>query len=325
MIEVITPGIQTTIQDRGRKKYRTIGVGFSGAMDAFSFAIANHLVMNDEDAAVLEITYGNASFRFHSDTYVALTGADASATLDSKSIPCWWCFPVKAGQVLRFKISSEGLRTYLAVAGGFNVPEVMGSKSTDLKTQIGGLSGRSLRKGDEFPIPIYKGPQYPSFGLSKSIQPMHKPVDGECVVRFIIGAEWTCLTDDSQQIVLSSPWQVSNETNRLGARLEGVPLSLKAPLELMSHGIVPGCIQLPPSGQPVIQLQDANTCGGYPKIGVVIASDMRLLAQIKPGNTVRFEMCSVENALEIAKQESKKLSKIFHNIDMMRNTFSHKK
>lgn len=325
MIEVITPGIQTTIQDRGRKKYRTIGVGFSGAMDTFSFAIANYLVMNDEDAAVLEITYGNASFRFHSDTYFALTGADASATLDSKSIHCWWCFPVKAGQVLRLKMSSEGLRTYLAVAGGFNAPEVMGSKSTDLKAQIGGLSGRAIRKGDKLPIPEFKGSKCPSFGLSKSIQPMHKAVDGECVVRFIVGAEWTCLTDDSQQRFLSSPWQVSNETNRLGARLEGVPLSLKAPLELMSHGILPGCIQLPPSGQPVIQLQDANTCGGYPKIGVVIASDMRLLAQIKPGNTVKFEICSVEDALEIAKQESIKLSKIFHNIEMMRNSFSHKK
>ncbi|MEP2617705.1 MAG: biotin-dependent carboxyltransferase family protein, partial [Marinomonas sp.] len=320
MIEVITPGIQTTVQDRGRKKYRTIGVGFSGAMDAFSFAIANYLVMNDEDAAVLEITYGNASFRFQSDTYVALTGADASATLDSKPISCWWCFPVRAGQVLRLKISTEGLRTYLAVAGGFDVPEVMGSRSTDLKTQIGGFLGRSLQKGDILPISDYTGPELPSYGLSTALQPIHKPVNGECVVRFIAGAEWQSLMSDSQQTFLLSPWQVSNETNRLGARLEGTALSLKTPLELMSHGIVPGCIQLPPSGQPVIQLQDANTCGGYPKIGVVIASDLRTLGQIKPGNMVRFKQCSVESALDIAQQETEKLARIFQNIDMMRET-----
>ncbi|MDB4837523.1 biotin-dependent carboxyltransferase family protein [Marinomonas sp.] len=322
MIEVITPGIQTSIQDRGRNKYRTIGVGFSGAMDTFSFAIANHLVLNVENSAVLEITYGNVSLRFRNDTYIALTGADAGATLDSKAVPCWWSIPVKTGQTLRLKISTEGLRTYLAVAGGFDVPSIMASKSTDLKTQIGGLSGRSLRKGDELPISRYTGAQHPSFGLSKSLQPTHKSRNGEWLMRFVVGAEWQHLTDYSQQLFLSFPWQVSNETNRLGSRLEGAPLSLKAPLELMSHGIVPGCIQLPPSGKPVIQLQDANTCGGYPKIGVVIASDMRLLAQMKPGDAVRFKICNVEDALEIAKQERKKLSKILHHIDVMRCAFS---
>lgn len=308
MIEVLNPGPLTSIQDLGRYGARKFGVGQSGAMDDFAFQIANQLIGNPENTVGLELTLGNLTLLFHQDMTVSYTGADCFLTVDGVSIPSWYCFTVKAGQKLKTEFPKCGIRSYLAFQGGIKVPSLMESCSTDLKGCFGGGFGRALQKGDRFEVNSSKQPLQIKrwFGLSRRvIEDDMKARAG--IVRFIPGSAWESLEQSEKSHFLKHHWVVSSQSNRLGYRLEGEPLKINVP-ELRSHGILPGCIQVPPSGEPIIQLNDANTCGGYPTIGTVITTDMHILAQARPRDELTFEVCSIEKAVSERLERAQQLA-----------------
>ncbi|MVW72335.1 biotin-dependent carboxyltransferase family protein [Bordetella sp. 15P40C-2] len=309
MIEVDQPGFQSSVQDLGRYSWRHLGVGQSGAMDPFALSIANILLGNDVNAAALEITMGAASVTFQSDTEIALTGARVDATLDGSRVPNWWALSVRAGQQLRLGATHQGVRSYIAVRGGIAVPSVLDSASTDLKGEFGGLLGRALKKGDVLPLhptpPLSR--RNPGFGLpmrpnvpyayySDGREPEPPGEDSVPVIHVLPAAQWTDLTDVAQQQFLDATWIVSAQSNRVGCRLEGPVLQTRMRREMRSHGIVPGVVQLPPSGQPIVQLCDGNTSGGYPVLGVVIRADLPVFAQLPPNACLRFALCDMEYA-----------------------------
>jgi len=319
VIEVITPGILSSVQDQGRHGYRQIGVGSSGAMDSFALSVANLLVENEELAAGIEVTLGGCILKFNVATTIALTGCNVNASLDGRAIPAWSALSVNAGQTLTTEMSTQGLRCYIAIAGGLNVPLVMGSRSTDLKAGFGGFSGRALAAGDRLKIcatPLLHNLNE-GFGLSRA---MHYTFNNSKVVkvRMLPAAQWENYNTSNQQRFLNSQWQVTQQSNRLGYRLSGIKIVAQNNIELLSHGILPGCVQMPPSGQPVIQLNDANTCGGYPKLGVVIHADLSKLAQVRPGESIHFTLCSAEDARQATRSRLQLLAQIKRQATTMR-------
>ncbi|WP_417280921.1 biotin-dependent carboxyltransferase family protein [Celeribacter sp.] len=310
MIEIIQPGPIATVQDTGRVGHRNIGVGTAGAMDRRALDIGNILTGNTPDAAAIEFTLGGFAVRFLEDQVIALTGADANARLDGKPLPSWWVRHVRAGQELRAGPSTDGMRSYLCVSGGIDVPAVLGSRATDLKGAFGGHEGRMLRAGDR--LTVLDKPQNTlpegGFGLSAARLGFMDPPGELPVIRFVPAAEWADLSPEDQIKVQAQSWKLRPDSNRMGYRFEGQPVVFETHRELLSHGILPGTIQLPPDGLPAIQMNDANTCGGYPKLGVVIDADMPRLAQIRLGTEVRFEAVDRETALAVQKEHTKLLS-----------------
>lgn len=320
-IEILRPGLLSTIQDAGRTGYRAIGVGVSGVMDDMAFRIANLMAGNSEELAVIEVTLGGIELRFTEETTFAITGADAGFTLDGEPLPVWWCATARAGQVLRAASPRTGVRSYIAFAGGIDVPVVLGARATDLKAGFGGYEGRCLAAGDRLAVSgsaTYRKP----FGLSAvrfGLDPASAcDENGATVLRMIPAAEWGDYASDTQALFLSTAWRIDPASNRVGVRLNGPELHPVQARELLSHGILPGTVQLPPSGTPIVQMLDANTMGGYPKPGVVIGPDLRRLAQTRLGGLVRFEAISHEEALAVSKINRSTLERIGALVEMAR-------
>ena len=304
MIEIIHPGILATIQDLGREGFRSLGVGVSGAMDRLALRIGNTLLGNPEDAAGIETTLGGLICRFDADCPFAVTGAVSELYLDEKPVPGGSVVLARAGQVLEIMSPSIGMRSYVSFAGGIDVPAVMGSRSTDLKGGFGGHSGRPLRQGDRLDLLPAAFPRHRvrEFGLSIRDAGMRLAED-VTEVRMIPAAEWEDCSPEAREQFLGTNWIIDQISNRVGYRLIGPSLAHGTPRELLSHGILPGTIQLPPSGQPVVQMSDANTCGGYPKLGVVIQSDLWKLGQAQLGKAVRFHRVTPEEAIQAMHEE----------------------
>lgn len=326
MIRIIQPGPQCTVQDLGRKGLRRIGVGVVGALDSYALRIANLMLSNLENAAGLECTLGGTEIVFEKETAFAFCGADASATLDGLPVPAWWVRVAPAGSTLKLGMPRSGMRSYIAFSGGIDVPDVIGSRSTDLKGGFGGHEGRALRVGDCLALLQNSTPfkvRGAGFGLAA-----HKlgllPVERSAptIVRFIAAAEWADLQVYSRETFTNGEWRIEPDSNRVGYRFSGAKLELTRPLELLSHGILPGTIQLPPSGLPMVQMGDANTCGGYPKLGVVIAADLSKLAQASLGTVVRFEECTVDQAREASAAAEAKLREIARCIDLAQRSIA---
>lgn len=298
MIEIISPGIMATVQDLGRPGWRNLGVGSSGAMDALALRIGNIMVGNAQKLAGIEFTLGGFQLRFQRDTQFALTGADVQATLDGEPVPAWWVRRARAGQVLSTQMAEHGIRSYLTVAGGIDVPKVMGSCATDLKGGFGGLEGRALQPGDLLPVSNAELLHIGAGGFGLDAARLELLPDPEPDIRFIPAREWGSHSSTLQERFLNSAWVLQPDSNRMGYRLSGPTMRREKPLELLSHGILPGTIQLPPDGQPVIQLNDANTCGGYPKLGVVIGPDLSVLAQVRLGASIHFRAVNRDEALK---------------------------
>jgi biotin-dependent carboxylase-like uncharacterized protein len=309
VIGVIQPGILASVQDLGRVGYRSLGVGVSGAMDKLALRIANALVGNAENAAGIETTLGGFLCRFDIDCFFAVTGACSEIYLDEQPVPAWSVVSARAGQILNVASPRIGMRGYIAIAGGIDVPLVMGSRATDLKGNFGGYLGRPLRQGDRLELlsTVRAGNQVHEFGLSTENAGLELD-EGVTPVRMIPAAEWNDYSDETQKVFLSTNWQIDQVSNRVGYRLVGPPLKNGNPTELLSHGILPGTIQLPPSGQPVVQMVDANTCGGYPKLGVVIEADLSKLGQVQLGEAVRFTLVTPNQALCALRAENALLS-----------------
>jgi len=297
MIELLSAAPLVTVQDLGRSGQYRYGVCRSGAMDRLALAAGNLLLGNDEGAAGLEIPLPPVRIAFHTDLNFALTGADCAARLDDRPLPPWWAHCAKAGQILTLSPARSGTRAYLCVAGGLDVQEVLGSRSTQLREAFGGLDGRALDKGDRIAA-IGNDRLLPEAGLGALPPSVALPLaDGPTLdIRVIVAAEHDHFTDASRELFWETEWQISGQSNRAGFRLAGPDMHLAHPLELRSHGIVPGVIQVPAGGQPIIQLADAATMGGYPKIGTVIEADLWRVGQARAGERLRFRRVSFGEA-----------------------------
>ena len=306
-IEVLDPGLLTTIQDRGRYGYQHIGVPVSGAMDEFALRAANLLVSNPDDAAALEITVVGPKLKFLDDAMIAITGADMAPTIDEDPIPQWQTVTVAKNSVLAFNGLKDGMRAYLAIAGGIDVPPVMESRSTYDKSSIGGFEGRPLRNGDVIstldrkrdinPKSLPSGFQVPSYGTDH-------------MIRVILGPQHSAFTENSIASFLSSIYKVSSESDRMGYSLEGPKISHSSRPDIVSDGNPIGAIQIPKDGLPRILMADRGTTGGYTKIATVINPDISLISQSMPGTTLNFKAISLDDAHELLHEREAILNSI---------------
>ncbi|MFP7170701.1 biotin-dependent carboxyltransferase family protein [Terribacillus sp. 7520-G] len=292
LFQVIKPGLMTTFQDLGRTGYQEYGVVVAGAMDDFSLQIANLLVGNGRDEAGLEVTMMGPALKVLKDAVIAITGGNLSPRVNGQPAPMWKSFAVKEGQLIEFGQPLEGIRSYISVAGGFDLPEVMGSKSTFLKAKIGGLNGRALEKED---ILYAAGDTHAITGRSLHYDEIPK-YQKEINVRVILGPHQEAFTDEAIQTFLTSAYEITPQSDRMGFRLNGPELAHRTTADIISEAIPLGGIQVPANGQPIILMADRQTTGGYTRIATVIAADIPLLAQAAPGAVVRFEEIDVKEA-----------------------------
>ncbi|MCL2894724.1 5-oxoprolinase subunit PxpC [Brenneria tiliae] len=295
MLKIIRAGLHTSVQDTGRFGFRRLGISQSGALDIPALKLANLLVGNAENAAALEITLGKFVATFTSPCWVALTGADCHADLDGKPLWTGWRFAVKAGQTLKMHLPRHGMRSYLAFSGGVDVPEALGSRSTDLKAGFGGFAGRLLADGDEL-----------SLGAAARLPTRETGVKQLLFgnrVRALPGPEYQEYGENAREAFWRTPWHLSPQSNRMGYRLQGPELQRTAQREMPSHGLLPGVVQVPHSGRPIVLLADAQTTGGYPRIACVIEADLYHLAQIRLGEPVHFIRCTLAEAQQAAEQQ----------------------
>ena len=309
-IEVVQPGLLTTVQDLGRWGYQGYGVPVCGALDPVSLRIANILVGNHESLAGLEMTGVGPTLRFSEDAVVAVTGAELGPRIDSKPMPSWESLRVPGGSMLSFDGPLDGLRGYLAIAGGVDVPPVMGSRSTDIKSGFGGLSGRALEPGDTLPV----GPSSLPDNWSPSTLPAsisRQPTYGQTFeIRAVLGPQDGMFTKTGVAVLLTSEYTVSTESDRTGCRLEGPPVGHVRGPDIVSDGNALGSIQVPGSGAPIVLLADRGTTGGYTKVATVISPDIGLLAQAMPGARIKFAAVSVEDAHDILREQEEMIREI---------------
>ncbi|MEO7241400.1 MAG: biotin-dependent carboxyltransferase family protein [Variovorax sp.] len=308
-LTVVKPGPLSSVQDLGRFGYRSLGVHPGGALDSLALRVANRLVGNDDDCAGLELTLGGCELNFEAATRIALCGDDFGARLDGRPLWPHWSLPVAAGQTLRLARTNTlsekaGVRSWLAIAGGVDVPRVLGSRSTDLKAGFGGHRGRALKKNDRLPLGAPRWSERlcagPAFGVRGprwwySAGQSNTDSDSEAGagagltrLRVLPGPELARFSGAAQTMFWSTDWRITPQSNRMACRLDGPALKLVRPLELLSGAVLPGVIQVPPAGQPLVLLGDAQTVGGYPRIGVVIEADAWKLAQAPLQSKLRF-------------------------------------
>ncbi|MBX5172409.1 biotin-dependent carboxyltransferase family protein [Rhizobium sp. NZLR1b] len=294
MIEILETGPFNTAQDLGRSGYRDIGVSASGAMDPLAVRIGNILAGNDENAAVIEVQTFPFSLCFERRTVFVVTGADGGPHLDGSELLPWCAYTAEPGQVLELKQPPRLARSYISVGGGLDIPVVMGSRSTSLRGGFGGNAGRPLTKGDRIAVgEDAEIAMLPASGLAV-VEPavalrevFPAPIDGALPIRALPAGEHDLFAGDGEAF-WSQTWRISSRSDRTGYRLSGEPITPTASIEMRSHGVVPGVIQVPPGGEPIVQMSDANTAGGYPKIAGVIECDLWRLGQARIGARLKF-------------------------------------
>lgn len=321
--KVLRSGLLTTIQDLGRYGYQKYGVNVAGAMDTMAMRIGNILTGNTETEAVLEMTLTGPTLEFSSDTLIALTGADLAAVIDGVRVKLNRPIAVKAGAVLKFSSAEKGCRGYLAVAGGYNVPAVMNSKSTYVRGSLGGFKGRALKKGDlvdcgepgEFANMLLqqllqKGAR--SFrAASWFVSPCYMGKKNfDTPIRLTRGLQTDAYTESSLKALVREPFKITTNSDRLGYRLQGAKIELKEPLEMISEIATFGTMQVPPDGNPIILMADHQSVAGYPKIGQVIWADLPRVAQHKPFSLLRFTFVDVKEAEALYLAQEKYLANL---------------
>ena len=313
---VHTPGLLTTVQDRGRYGYQRYGMPVSGAMDIFSLELANLLVGNDPGDACLEATISGPDLEFTGATWIAITGADMDPHLNGQGIPMNTTIDIRPGNKLGFRGLKSGCRAYIAFAGGIAIPPVMGSRSTYLRAGIGGFQGRALMPGDELPLggsdPI-SSPGKLSTGSTR-IKPWSKKLpEGlipeyrhEQTIRIIPGPEAHYFEIDGLRSFLSTEYTLTAQSDRMGYRLKGEPVKHKDGMtNIISAGISLGTVQVPGDGQPIILMADRQTSGGYARIANVISTDLTILAQMRPGDKVHFKETNVDTAQQLSSYQTR--------------------
>ncbi|NKY19755.1 biotin-dependent carboxyltransferase [Tsukamurella spumae] len=320
-MEVIKPGLLSSVQDQGRAGYYHLGIPPSGAMDQRSFRAANLLVGNEETAAVLECALLGPELRFTADTSIAVTGAAMAPKIDGVEQPTDTVLAVRAGQVLSFGFATAGARAYLAVAGGLDVPERLGSRSTYALGSLGGLNGRKLEAGDVLPT----GPRSAANAAraaGRTLPPeLRTPLAKEHVLRMVPGLYDHRVQPASMATFLAETWTVGSEADRIGYRLKGgTPLAFvdreppfgagDDPSNIVDACYPIGSIQVPSGQEPIILHRDAVSGGGYLMIGTVISADMDLIGQMPPNTRVRFEAVSLDQALTARARRARELDAI---------------
>lgn len=307
-MQVLSPGLLTTVQDAGRFGYRAVGVGVAGALDAYSREVANRLVGNVPGAAVLEITLHGPRLRFRHASRIALCGAAIDARIGEIELPGWRPIDLPADTELQLGSCRNGCRAYLAIAGGFKVPLVLGSRSTDLRGGFGGIEGRALRAGDALPLADAAISDVKNVKIAPWwIDPAPDLDFADTVTVRVLPGRYAPVSADAWTTIA---YRVAAASNRQGLRLEGPALRVADARERISEPVAPGTVQLPPDGQPIVLLADAQTVGGYPRIGHVIVADLPRLAQLRPGDKLRFELCDAAKAWNLACQQRQRLARI---------------
>ena len=286
-INVTRGGMLTTVQDLGRPGHRASGVPLSGAMDAFALRVANLLAGNAENTAALECTLVGPELVFSADTVVALGGAEFDG------LSTWQPKVMRAGERLNLGATQRGARGYLAIAGGFEVTPVLGSRSTYLRAGFGGFQGRALRDGDVLTAPDVARHMSDHWRIDARILPAYS---ASPTVRVVRGAQ----LDDFGAALFEAEFKILPQSDRMGIRLGGSKLARIGAVELVSSAVAPGTVQVPADGQPIVLMADAQTIGGYPQAAHVISVDMPLVAQLRAGDRVRFTEVSLEEAQQLA-------------------------
>lgn len=306
-IKIMNGGFMTTIQDMGRYGYQETGMAVSGVMDTRAASLANILVGNDENEAVIEVTMMGPTMEFTEDNLIAVTGGNLGAVIDGNPIPTYQAVPVRAGQTLKFMGLKSGARAFIAFAGGLDVPVVMGSKSTNLKSRIGGLEGRKLAAGDEI---AFCEPKKWLPNMSKRTLPAPDFSAKEHTLRVILGPQNDHFMQRGIDTFLNSTYTITNEYDRMGCRMEGNLIRHKDGGDIITDGISFGAVQVPSHGNPIVMMADHQTTGGYTKIANVISVDLPILAQCMPGHKIRFQWVTVEAAQKLYRAQKKEFAEL---------------
>ncbi|MFN9717560.1 MAG: biotin-dependent carboxyltransferase family protein [Planctomycetota bacterium] len=327
-IHVRRAGLSTTVQDFGRFHTRHLGVSIGGAMDRVSHELANRLAGNSPADATLEMTLNGDELHWTFDSIIAITGAemdplaelatstsDTNAKIMATAVPCHRPVLIPAGTTIHFRSARRGCRCYLAVAGGLEVPEILGSRSTLTRAALGGHQGRRLQAGDVLSVRRGNTDQ-PHISESADhtalrfpewfVRPVDLPPSSdyvECPIRILPGSEFEQLTHDSQERFLGSSFQISSASDRMGYRLNGNRLALNDQPERPSEGTTVGTIQLPPDGHPIMLMADSAPSGGYPRIAHIISADLPLVAQLRPGQRIRFHLVMLSEASTLLREQ----------------------
>jgi KipI family sensor histidine kinase inhibitor len=299
VVEVLDGGALTTVQDLGRYGFQRYGVPVSGAMDTFALRVANLLVGNEENAPALEMTLAGPQMLFFQGAVVAVAGGDLQPRIDDRAAPMWQAFPVSRDGVLSFRGLRAGARAYLAIAGGIDVPIVLGSRSTYMRSHFGGLDGRPLRSGDRLargPVPgTVEARRMPASWLPTYL--------GSHRVRVVLGPQEAAFTARGVQTLLSSAYTIGAQSDRMGYRLEGPPIEHRTVADILSDGTPAGAVQVSGDGMPLVLLADRGTTGGYAKIATAAGVDLPRLAQSRPGDRIFFDAVGVDEAHEALRRQ----------------------
>jgi len=294
VIHVVRPGMQTTVQDLGRWGFQAQGVPVAGPMDPFSHRLANGLVGNDRKAATFEVTLVGPELEFEGDCVVALTGGEFAVTIDGRPVPFGQAVIVPSHARLRFGQRVRGARAYLAVAGGFDTPLVLGSRATHVPGAMGGWNGKPLQKGDR--IPVCQDARRPNQPPRQSAH-THDMADEPAVVRALPGPDADRFAAGAMEALQSASYVIGGDSDRMGFRLRGPELRHAQGADIISDVTPTGTVQVPGSGQPILLMADRQTAGGYPRIATVISADLGIAGQRAPGDALTFRICSPAQAL----------------------------
>jgi antagonist of KipI len=303
-IQVLAPGLLTTVQDLGREGFGPMGVSPSGAADAVALRLGNRLAGNAENAAALEMTLLGGTFQFAERAVIALAGSDFGATLDHAPASLWTSIEVQPGQTLQVGPTRSGARCYLCIQGGIAVEPFLGSASTQLLSGLGGFEGRDLRKGDAI---AYKPATRLFKRLVLSPQAIQR-LSPRKLLRVTIGPQSDWFSESLQDLFYASVYRVTEGSNRMGLRLEGAPVPARSGAEMITEGIALGAIQVPNSGQPIISFVEQQTTGGYPIIANVISADISSVGQLRPRDEIRFERIELTEARRLLIEQEKLLA-----------------
>lgn len=288
-LTVLDGGLFSTIQDEGRFGFRKFGVPISGAMDSVSYKLVNTLVGNLSDFPVVEFSLKGGKYKFDSDAFIAITGALMNPKLNGEQIQMNTSIKVEAESILELGFAQKGVRTYLGISGVWDIKKVMDSYSTCIQGKFGGYKGRILQAGDEIRWED-QSHDYEVKSLSKGKNPYFS---SKITVDFIAGPEWDWLTENEQNFFLATSFKIDSRSNRMGIRLDMNEEIRIRKRNMKSSGVIPGIIQLPPNGKPIVLMYDGQTVGGYPRIGKIVDSDLHRVAQVPPNGIIRFNKSEI--------------------------------
>ena len=310
-VRILKGGMLTTVQDLGRTGYQSQGFSVSGVMDVRSFKIANLLLDNPENEAVLEFTLMGPTLQFTSETIIAITGGDFQPTVNKQPVSMYTAIYMHRGDILEFKGCRTGSRGYIAFSSYLDIPVVMGSRSTNMKCSIGGFKGRRLMDGDHLGFRMKR--RYLPYFLSRTLD-LDEFDQEDVTLRVVMGPQDEAFTRQGKETFLNSEYTVTSDFDRMGCRLEGPFIAYKETADIISDGIAFGSVQVPSHGKPIILLADRQTTGGYAKIATVISVDIPKLVQRKTDHKIRFQAVTVEEAQRLLMEEMKNLDALRRQI-----------